>query len=197
MAKLKDASCKGEAGSDTTECPGVGYAAPPPTKLYNSPSSTSPAYTGLIQRAQVSVTDVGDITEVEFKSIPVTYCAAVNGNWGCASAWYIKFAKINTNDAKTGIGSGVYYIHPMPDLHTDITKKTVVSGGVTTETLSDDMTILAKPGAVPSTVTTDAITTEHNAELVKCVAQVCEEELDAKHGLTQMMKDKTEEAFWG
>merc|ERR1711907_19589 len=167
--------CK-ESSKNSLDCTGIGYARPPPTKLKMGPEAGSSTLdVGLIQRGQIDYLDVGDILEVQIQSIKVDGCDL--GTYECSSPWYPKFIKVNSNAPKSGVGNGIYYIHPMEDLHTGMTKMTSPAG---VDSYSKDMYIVAKPGAVPDDATTSDMTASHNAELVKCVAQQCEEEMDAK-----------------
>merc|ERR1711907_40961 len=188
--------CK-ETSKDSIDCTGLGYARPPKTELKLGPEANAATMdVGLIQRAQVQYLDVAEILEVQLKSKVVDGCTGAGlSAWACSSPWWPKFIKINTNNAKTGVGNGIYYLHPMTDLHTGITRLINPDG---THSDTSDMYIKAKPGEVPSDVTTSTMVGSHNTELVKCVAQQCEEELDAKNGLTayeELMAEKRE--FWG
>merc|ERR1711918_226981 len=62
---------------------------------------------GLIQHAQVETeTDIGELATVKFTEvIPLTGSKDPKG-------WKPSFIKINSNDMKTGLGSGIYYIDP-------------------------------------------------------------------------------------
>merc|ERR1712167_37744 len=129
-----------------------GYARPPATLLRDGISEMdSFVKVGLIQRGQIDYEDVGDITEVQAKSKPVNGCPPQNSEmteWECSSPWYPQFIKVNTNKATSGIGNGIYYIHPMEGLHTGIVKSTNDP-----PEKSEDMFIVAKPGAIPDDVT--------------------------------------------
>jgi len=184
--------CK-DGDKDSTGCSGIGYATPPATVLADGKEASSTTLKmGLIQRGQIEYEDVGEITQVTAKSKTPKYCPPAGTTaltaWDCASPWYPKFIKINTNNAKTGIGNGIYYIHPMAGLHTSITENCVGDPSVCAK--SDNMEIYAKPGAVSDTETVDSNGAMHNAELKKCVAQQCEEEMDSMYGLAAVKEEQ-------
>jgi len=185
-SKIKD--CK-TLSQNSVDCTGVGYARPPPTILMNGVEDDSTQLKmGLIQRGQIEYDDVGEITEVTASSFPVDGCPPSGQTtmtpWDCSSPWYPKFIKVNSNNAKTGIGNGIYYIHPMAGLHTSRTKNCDLATPPVC-TISDDMKVLAKPGPIKDTVTPNTMSGDHNAELKKCVAQQCEEEMDSMYGLAE------------
>merc|ERR1712146_826273 len=78
--------------------------------------------TGPIQRGQVKFANVGQIVEVVMKEDVVwsgsNKCYSMPGRSkrDCSSPWSPSFVKISTNNPKTGIGNGVYYVKPRGDL---------------------------------------------------------------------------------
>jgi hypothetical protein len=157
----------------------------------NDPDSTMPDDRwGLIQRGQIYGKDVGQITEVEIEaqglagSDPAApdpdSCCFLRGYgpadcWKCAySPWFPAFIKINSNNPQTGIGNGVYYIQPDGFVGTLPASQTIADTGQA----KWESKLLAKPIPVADG--------NHNAVLKKCVAQVCEEEMDELYGLTTL-----------
>merc|ERR1712188_156555 len=84
------------------------------------------------------------------------------------------FVKISTNDPKTGIGNGIFYIRPRDDL---LVGTYGVKGADNQE---QDVTeeLKAKPAAPTESGLPDD--NSFNAVLPKCIAQTCEEEMDTK-----------------
>merc|ERR1712159_222705 len=161
----------------------VGYAEVPVTKLQSGISADSGFYeTGMIQRAQVEMKDVGDILEVQMREDVDLgggnpCIAAGKADYQCSSPWYPSFVKVNTNSPKTGIGNGVYYVKPGDTVHVG----TILNDKVPNQpAVSEYMKLIAKPGAIPEDLVS------HNSQLTKCIAQTCEEEMDTKLGMSQL-----------
>jgi len=161
----------------------VGYAEPKPTKLESGISAEDGFFeTGMIQRAQIEMKDVGDILEVQMREDVDLgggnpCIAAGKADYQCSSPWYPSFVKVNTNSPKTGIGNGVYYIKPGDTVHVG----TILNDKVPNQpAVSEYMKLIAKPGAIPEDLVS------HNSQLTKCIAQTCEEEMDTKLGMSQL-----------
>jgi|ERR1711907_13513 len=165
---------------------GVGYALGPLTKLDNNPEGTSFVETGPIQRGQVKFKDVGQITEakmaedVSWAADNQCYSQPGRNKRDCSSPWAPAFVKISTNDPKTGIGNGIFYIRPRDDL---LVGTYGVKGADNQE---QDVTeeLKAKPAAPTESGLPDD--NSFNAVLTKCIAQTCEEEMDTKFGMLSM-----------
>jgi len=176
----------------------VGYAPAKPVSVATSdPTAASNMKMGLIQRGQIYGRDVGQITEVEITEQDMISgnaanqekCAGTpapndNEDWKCSDPWFPSFAKISTNDPKTGIGNGIYYIHPQTGLFIGKLQQTLPpTADASTTAPIDDGKLVAKATAVANAgVNGDP----HNAQIKKCVAQVCEEEMDAFYGMSEM-----------
>jgi len=125
-----------------------------------------PAFTDkptiIIQRGQIEHPDVGVIRKVQARLAPddasITKCGK----------WKAEFIKIDTNDIFSGVGNGIYYIPG-----TDTGDATVNQGGV----WDSSGTAL---GGQPGPTTTWAV---EDAEITRCMADTCEEEMDSKFGM--------------
>jgi len=165
----------------------VGYAEPPVTKLQAGISTDSGFFeTGMIQRAQVEMKDVGEILEVQMREDASMgsdnpCIAAGKLDYQCSSPWYPSFVKVNTNNPKTGIGNGVYYIKPGDTVHVG----TILNDKIPDQpAVSEYMKLIAKPGEIPEDLVS------HNSQLTKCIAQTCEEEMDTKLGMSQLKDEE-------
>jgi len=177
----------GKACKRAIEDGGVGYAQGPVTKLQQDTSGDSYVETGPIQRGQVKFANVGQIVEVVMKEDVVwsgsNKCYSMPGRSkrDCSSPWSPSFVKISTNDPKTGIGNGVYYVKPRGDLKVG----TYGIKGEGNKLVDNTEDLKAKP-ADPSTASGLPENNSFNAVLTKCVAQTCEEEMDTKFGMMDM-----------
>merc|ERR1711988_938232 len=172
----------------------VGYApAKPISVAATDPTTTTPMKMGLIQRGQIYGRDVGQITEVTIteqdmiagNGANIEKCAGIappndNEDWKCSDPWFPSFAKISTNDPKTGIGNGIYYIHPQVGQFIGKLKQSLPGTGL------DEGKLVAKAEALENAAWTGD---PHNAQIKKCVAQVCEEEMDAFYGMSEMTEE--------
>jgi len=168
----------------------VGYAPARPVKVASGDPDADPDMNfGLIQRGQIYGKDVGEINEVQIREMDNVKafanddkaCAAHNEGWMCSSPWWPSFAKINSNDPKTGIGNGIYYVHPKDGMFIGSLEINIGEQPYATET--------GKLRALPEPVDVDAkgvSGTPHNAQIKKCIAQVCEEEMDAMFGMSML-----------
>jgi len=163
----------------------VGYAEAPVTRMESGVNEEDGFFeTGMIQRGQVEMKDVGDILEVQMRedasfSAANPCIAAGMQSYQCSSPWYPSFVKVSTNSPKTGIGNGIYYVHPGDTVHVGVILMDQVPN-VDPYPEDPPMELIAKPGPIPEDLVT------HNSELTKCVAQTCEEEMDTKLGMAEM-----------
>jgi len=128
-------------------------------KALNAGSVKYDGVPGLIQHAQIESSEkVGEIKTVTVSEVIAGLKETEY------DGWQPSFVKINANNAKTGLGAGVYYIDPA--------QKEVRGPDALVATLPD------AAGAVPS----------GKVALKKCLAQFCEEEMDQRMGLAAMKK---------
>lgn len=164
----------------------VGYAQGAVTRMYDDANQGTYVETGPVQRAQVKFTDVGEIVEVQLEE-DVSWdgsnqCYSLAGatKRGCSSAWSPAFMKISTNDPKTGIGNGVFYVKPREDLRVG----TIGVKGDGDNLVDQTESLIAKVAAPTASGLPDD--GSFNAIVEKCIAQTCEEEMDTKLGLSSM-----------
>lgn len=141
---------------------------------------------GPIQRGQFEMEDVGKIVAVKISEVksytPSDACYSKATGFrkaACSSPWRPAFVKINTNDAKTGIGDGVFYIAPC-DAATLKVGVYVMSGGKGQPDIEKGPVDLL---ALPLAAGDSKCPKSQNAILTKCAAQTCEEEMDTRLGL--------------
>jgi len=110
---------------------------------------------GLVQHAQIETTkDIGELQSAKF----IEVVPAGQDRDG----WQPQFIKINTNDMKTGLGSGIYYIDPADKEF----------GGKAN-----------KGGRLASVPNADGTQPPDTVKMTRCKAQFCEEEMDERLGL--------------
>jgi hypothetical protein len=184
----------GKACKRAVEDQGVGYAFGPVTKLFNDPKGDSYVETGMIQRGQVQMQDVGQIVEViiredvKWDATNKCYNGGERPKRDCSSPWSPSFVKVSTNNPQTGIGNGIYYIEPRSDLY--VGTYGIKGANNQEEDKSEDL--VARPRD-PSTESGLPENNAFNAILTKCVASSCEEELDTKLRIAEM-REEFEEA---
>jgi hypothetical protein len=123
-------------------------------KVLNGPGATWEGVPGIIQHAQIESSEkVGEIKKITL----MEQTAGLKETE--YDGWQPSFIKVNANDAKTGLGAGVYYIDPA--------KKEI--RGVVPFVAE----LPAADGSVPS----------GKVALTKCKAQFCEEEMDQRMGI--------------
>jgi hypothetical protein len=162
----------------------VGYAQGPVTKLYGAVDQGAQIETGPIQRTQIEMQDVGQITgvymeeDVVFSSSNPCYTNGASKRQ-CSSTWGPSFVKVSTNDPKTGIGNGVFYVEPRSDLLVGTRGITGANNAIVDATDKLEAGPPDSSGGIPTDGTQNAI-------LKKCIAQQCEEEMDTKLRLMEM-----------
>jgi hypothetical protein len=186
-AKLEACEPNGKACKRAVEDDSVGFAFGPTKRLYNDVSGNSYTDTGMIQRGQVQMADVGQILEVRIRE-DVSWDdnnKCFNGGErpkrDCSSPWSPSFIKINTNNPKTGIGNGVYYIEPRSDLYVG----TYGIKGANNQEEDKTEELIARPRDATSSSGLPE-NNSFNAVLTKCMAQHCEEELEKKLRIAEM-----------
>jgi len=116
----------------------------------------------IVQRGQIEHPDVGVIRKVMARLAPDDSSIAKCGKWKA------EFIKIDTNDIFTGVGNGIYYIPG-----TDTGDATVNEGGVWD---AGGTALNGQPGPTTTWNVEDA-------EITRCMADTCEEEMDSKFGM--------------
>lgn len=170
----------------------VGYARGAMSALAADTSGDSAGKMGPIQRGQFKMDDVGKIIAVQIKELKdfsssdpcMAGSSATFKQADCSSPWSPSFIKINTNDAQTGVGDGVYYIAPCDAANLKIGTY-VESGGANaadTQKLNNMLTAKALPAG------SSDCSSDQNAILTKCAAATCEEEMDTKLGMMDKSK---------
>merc|ERR1719253_433525 len=162
----------------------VGYTQGATTTYQNNEAGTDTTSAGPIQRAQVELQDVGQITAVKIEE-DVVFSSSnpcyTNGatKAQCSNPWGVGFVKVNTNDPKTGIGNGVFYVQPRSDLFVGV----ISVSGANDAVVDLPEWLEAGPPDASGGIPVGGV---QNAILTKCVAQQCEEEMETKLGMAQM-----------